>query len=345
MDLRGRSLLRETDLTGDEFAYLVTLAGHLREQKHAAIRSHRLGGKNIALVFEKSSTRTRSAFEVAAHDEGGNVTYLGPGDGHLGRKESVKDTARVLGRMFDGIEYRGSSQDAVELLGAHAGVPVWNGMTDAWHPTQMLADVRTMRDHSEKPLSAVSCCYLGDGAAAGSLLVTAGLLGFDLRICTPEAFEPPREVVTLAHALAATSGARLTVTSDVAAGVAGADFLYTDIWLRTTAPPTVWEYRISQLLPYQVDARVMEATGNPGVRFMHPLPSLHDTQTSIGREVYERFGLTALEVTEEVFESPQSVVFDQAENRMHTIKALMVATIGSAEINFLPKSADSRYAR
>jgi len=332
MDLRGRNLLKETDLTSDEFGYLVELAGRLREQKRSGLRANRLTGKNIALVFEKASTRTRSAFEVAAHDEGARVTYLGPGDAHLGRKESVKDTARVLGRMFDGIEYRGSSHHAVELLAAHAGVPVWNGLTDDWHPTQMLADVLTMRDHCRKPLTAVSCCYLGDGSATGSLLVTAGLLGLDLRICTPGTFPPPREAETIAHALAAKSGARLTVTGDIAAGVAGADFLYTDIWLRTTAPPTVWEYRISQLLPYQVDARVMAATGNPGVKFMHPLPSLHDTQTSVGREVYERFGVAALEVTEEVFESPESVVFDQAENRMHTIKALMIATIGSPEL-------------
>ncbi len=331
MDLCGRNLLKETDLTSDEFMYLVDMAGCLRQQKRSGLRHNRLAGKNIALVFEKSSTRTRSAFEVAAHDEGAHITYLGPGDAHLGRKESVKDTARVLGRMFDGIEYRGSSQDAVELLGAYAGVPVWNGLTDAWHPTQMLADVLTMRDHCRKPLTAVSCCYLGDGSAAGSLLVTAALIGLDLRICAPETLPPPQEVQSMAHALAAKSGARLTVTSEVAAGVAGADFLYTDIWLRTTAPPKVWEYRIGQLLPYQVDAHVMEATGNPSVRFMHPLPSLHDTQTSISREVYERFGVAALEVTEEVFESPASVVFDQAENRMHTIKALMIATLGSWE--------------
>jgi ornithine carbamoyltransferase len=329
MDLHGRNLLKETDLTCDEFMYLVDMAGCLRQQKRSGTRKNRLAGKNIALIFEKSSTRTRSAFEVAAHDEGAHVTYLGPGDAHLGRKESVKDTARVLGRMFDGIEYRGSSQDAVELLGAYAGVPVWNGLTDAWHPTQMLADVLTMRDHCHKPLTAVSCCYLGDGSAAGSLLVTAALLGLDLRICAPETLPPPREVQLMADALAAESGARLTETTKVAAGVAGADFLYTDIWLRTTAPPTVWEYRISQLLPYQVDTHVMEATGNPSVKFMHPLPSLHDTQTSIGREVRKRFGMEALEVTEEVFESPASVVFDQAENRMHTIKALMIATLGS----------------
>jgi ornithine carbamoyltransferase len=330
MDLHGRNLLKVTDLTRDEFVYLVELAALLREEKRSGQRNGRLVGHNIALIFEKSSTRTRSAFEVAAHDEGAHVTCLGPGDAHLGRKESVKDTARVLGRMFDGIEYRGSSQDAVELLGAHAGVPVWNGLTDAWHPTQMLADVRTMCDHSPKPLTEVSCCYLGDGADASSILVTGALLGFDLRICAPGTLPPSPEVQAMAKALAAESGARLTVTAETATAVAGADFVYTDIWLRTTAPPEVWDERVSQLLPYQVNADVMAATGNPDVKFMHPLPSLHDTQTSIGRQVHERYGLDSLEVTDEVFESPASVVFDQAENRLHTIKAVMVATLGAA---------------
>jgi ornithine carbamoyltransferase len=331
MDLRGRSLLRVDDLDREEFVYLVDLAGRLRQEKRSGQRPGRLAGRNIALIFAKSSTRTRSAFEVAAHDEGAHVTYLGPGDAHLGRKESVRDTARVLGRMFDGIEYRGSAQEAVELLGAHAGVPVWNGMTDAWHPTQMLADVRTMCDHSGKPLAEVSCCYLGDGGDASSLLVTGALLGLDLRICAPVTMPPAPEVEALAKTLAAESGARVTVTDDIAAGVAGADFVYTDIWLRTTAPPEVWDERISQLLPYQVSAEVMDATGNPDVKFMHPLPSLHDTQTDIGRQVYERYGLEALEVTDQVFESPASVVFDEAENRMHTIKALMVATLSGED--------------
>lgn len=328
MDLRGRSLLKVTDFSREEFLYLVDLAARLREEKRLGQRPRRLSGCNIALIFEKSSTRTRSAFEVAVHDEGGHVTYLGPGDAHLGRKESVKDTARVLGRMFDGIEYRGFSQDAVELLGAHAGVPVWNGMTDAWHPTQMLADILTMRDHSDKPLATVSCCYLGDGGDASSLLVTGALLGLDLRICSPERLPPSPEVLVMAQALASESGARLTLTADIATAVAGADFIYTDIWLRTTAPPTVWDERIGLLFPYQVSADVMKGTGNPAVKFMHPLPSLHDTQTDIGRQVYERYGVEALEVTDEVFESSASVVFDQAENRMHTIKAVMVATLG-----------------
>jgi ornithine carbamoyltransferase len=328
--LRGRNVLTETDLTRDEFLYLVDMAGRLRAEKRRGQRPGRLAGRNIALIFEKPSTRTRSAFEVAAHDEGAHVTYLGSGDGHLGRKESVKDTARVLGRMFDGIEYRGFSHRAVELLAAHAGVPVWNGLTDASHPTQSLADVMTMRDHSEKPLTSVSCCYLGDGSDTGArgLLVTGALLGLDIRICAPDKLPPPPQVQAMAHKLAAESGARLTVTADITTAVAGADFLYTDIWLRTTAPPTVWDQRISQLLPYQVSAEMMAATGNPAVKFMHPLPSLHDTETDIGRQIHERYGRSALEVTEEVFESPASVVFDQAENRMHTIKAVMVATLG-----------------
>jgi ornithine carbamoyltransferase len=331
MDLCGRSLLKETDFTREEFLYLVDLADRLREEKRRGQQPARLAGRNIALIFEKSSTRTRAAFEVAAHDEGADVTYLGPGDAHLGRKESAKDTARVLGRMFDGIEYRGSSHDAVEVLSAYAGVPVWNGLTDASHPTQSLADVMTMRGHSAKPLPRVSCCYLGDGNDTGArgLLVTGALLGFDVRICAPDTLPPAPEVQATAQALAARSGARLTVTAEIATAVAGADFLYTDIWLRTTAPPAVWDERVSQLLPYQVNAEVMSATGNPGVKFMHPLPSLHDTQSDVGHQVSERYGLQALEVTDEVFESPASVVFDQAENRMHTIKAVMMATLGA----------------
>jgi ornithine carbamoyltransferase len=327
MDLHGRNLLKDIDLTREEFLYLVDLAGRLRQEKRLGQRHARLSGRNIALIFEKSSTRTRSAFEVAAYDEGAQVTYLGPGDAHLGRKESAKDTARVLGRIFDGIEYRGSSQEALELLGAHAGVPVWNGMTDAWHPTQTLADVLTICDHSGKPLSEVSICYLGDGSDGSSLLVSGALLGLDVRICSPETLPPRPDVLAMAQSIAAESGARLTVTADVAKGVTGADFVYTDIWLRTTAPPEVWDERVSQLFPYQVNSEVMKATGNPKVKFMHPLPSLHDTQTAIGYQVYERYGIQGVEVTDEVFESSASVVFDQSENRMHTIKAVMVATL------------------
>ena len=329
MDLQGRSLLKETDLEAEEFLHLVELGGLLRAGKHDGQRERRLAGRNIVLLFEKTSTRTRSAFEVAAHDEGAHVTYIGPQDSQLGRKESMKDTARVLGRMFDGIEYRGSAQEAVETLGAYAGVPVWNGLTDDWHPTQMLADVLTMRDHAGKPLDRVSYCYLGDSRnnTANSLLVTGALLGLDVRICAPESLWPSAGVQATAQALAALSGAVLTVTADVDAAVAGADFLYTDVWLSMGEPKAEWDQRIDLLLPYQVNARTMAATGNPDVKFMHCLPALHNRDTEIGEEIYAKRGLEALEVTEEVFESPASVVFEQAENRMHTIKALMVATI------------------
>jgi ornithine carbamoyltransferase len=331
MDLHGRSLLKETDLTAEEFLYLVDLARGLRADKRQGVTGRRLAGRTIALIFEKTSTRTRSAFEVAAHDEGGHVTYLGPGETQLGHKESVKDTARVLGRMFDGIEYRGFAQQSIETLSEFAGVPVWNGLTDTWHPTQMLADILTMTDHCAKPLDQVSFCYLGDGRnnTANSLLVTGATLGLGARICAPAALQPSAEVRDIAAGLAAASGARLLVTEDVSAGVAGADFVYTDVWLSLGEPEDQWDARIDQLLPYQVNAAVMKATGNPGAKFLHCLPALHNRDTGIGQQVYDRRGLDALEVTDEVFESPASVVFDQAENRMHTIKALLVATLGS----------------
>ena len=327
--LSGRSLLKETDLTSAEFLYLVDLAVHLRQEKRRGFHGSRLAGRNLALIFEKTSTRTRSAFEVAAHDEGAHVTYLGPDESQIGRKESIKDTARVLGRMFDGIEYRGYSQDAIETLGAFAGVPVWNGLTDAWHPTQMLADVLTMRDHARKSLSQVSCCYLGDGRnnTANSLLVTGALLGLDIRICAPDTLWPATSVQRTAASLAAGSGGSVTLTSDLGAAVAGADFLYTDVWLSMGEPAAQWDARIDQLLPYQVNAEVLAAARNPAVKFMHCLPALHNRETEIGRLLYDKRGLSALEVTEDVFESPASIVFDQAENRMHTIKALMIATI------------------
>ena len=330
MNLRGRSLLSETDLTAAEFSYLIDLGGQLRTEKHMGQRLSRLAGRNIALIFEKTSTRTRSAFEVAAHDEGAHVTYLGPEDSQLGHKESMKDTARVLGRMFDGIEYRGSAQQTVETLGAYAGVPVWNGLTDDWHPTQMLADILTMRDHTRKPLAAVSYCYLGDGRnnTANSLLVTGALLGMDVRICAPGPLQPTAAVRGIAAELAAGSGARLTVTSDRPTAVAGADYLYTDVWLSMGEPAGEWDQRIDLLLPYQVNRGLMAATGNPAVKFMHCLPALHNRDTEIGQQLYDKRGLEALEVTEEVFESPASIVFDQAENRLHTIKAVMVATAG-----------------
>ena len=331
MDLTGRSLTKEIDLSSEEFLYLVDLAEKARKDKEMGLQTHRLAGRNIALIFEKASTRTRSAFEVAAHDEGAHVTYIGPGESQLGHKESVKDTARVLGRMFDGIEYRGFAQASVETLAACAGVPVWNGLTDAWHPTQMLADILTMRDNTAKPLDEVTFCYLGDGRnnTANSLLVTGAMLGMDARICAPAPLQPAVGVQALARGLAAGSGARLAITDDVAAGVAGADFLYTDVWLSMGEPVDEWDRRIDQLIGYQVNSRVLEATGNPGVKFMHCLPALHNRQTEVDRQIYDKRGLEALEVTDEVFESPQSVVFDQAANRMPTIKALMVATIGS----------------
>jgi ornithine carbamoyltransferase len=329
MNLQGRNLVKETDLTAGEFLDLVELGGRLRLQKRLGLRYGRLAGRNIALIFEKTSTETRSAFEVAAHDEGAHITYLGPEDSRLGRKESVKDTARVLGRMFDGIEYRGA-QATVETLGAYAGVPVWNGLTDDWHPTQMLADIMTMRDHTSKPLAEVSYCYLGDGRnnVANSLLVTGAMLGMDVRICAPAPLQPSARVQEMAGKLAADSGALLAVTADIMAAVAGADFLYTDTWLSMGESATAWGERIHLLMPYQVNRAVMAATGNPGVKFMHCLPALHNQDTETARRLYNTRRLTALEVTEEVFESPASIVFDQADNRLHTIKAVMVATAG-----------------
>ena len=333
MNLHGRSLLKEIDLTADEFGYLVDLAARLRLEKRMGDRTSRLAGRNIALIFEKTSTRTRAAFEVAAHDEGAHVTYLGPGESQLGLKESVKDTARVLGRMFDGIEFRGSAQEAVETLGAYAGVPVWNGLTDDWHPTQMLADILTMCDHTDRPLDEITYCYLGDGRnnTANSLLVTGAMLGMDVRICAPAPLQPSVRVQDIAAGLAVGSGARLAVTEDIPAAIAGADYLYTDVWLSMGEPAEEWDKRINLLLPYQVNATLMAATGNPAVKFMHCLPALHNRDTEIGQRLYDKRGLEALEVTEEVFESPASIVFDQAENRLHTIKAVMVATTGEPE--------------
>jgi ornithine carbamoyltransferase len=333
MNLHGRSLLKEIDFTAEEFRYLIDLGARLRLEKHMGQRTSMLADRNIALIFEKTSTRTRAAFEVAAHDEGARVTYLGPGESQLGLKESVKDTARVLGRMFDGIEFRGSAQEAVEMLGAYAGVPVWNGLTDDWHPTQMLADILTMRDHTSKPLAEVTYCYLGDGRnnTANSLLVTGAMLGMDVRICAPAPLQPSARVQEIAAKLAAGSGARLAVTADIPAAVASADYLYTDVWLSMGEPEEEWDERIDLLLPYQVNQGVMAAAGNPAVKFMHCLPALHNRDTTVGQRLYARRGLEALEVTEEVFESPVSIVFDQAENRLHTIKAVMVATAGEIE--------------
>jgi len=331
MNLRGRNLLKETDLTPEEFLYLVDLGARLREDKRAGNEHQHLTGRSIALIFEKASTRTLSAFEVGAYDQGAHVTYLGPGESQIGHKESIRDTARVLGRMFDGIEYRGSAHANVETLGEHAGVPVWNGLTDEWHPTQMLADILTMRDHANRPLDQVAYCYLGDARnnTANSLLVTGALLGMDVRVAAPEALWPSPDVQSIARELASRSGARITITEDSASAVRGADFLYTDVWLSMGEPADRWDSRIDQLLPYQVSSALMASTGNPEVKFMHCLPALHNTETEVGRQIFEKRGLTALEVTEDVFESHASIVFDQAENRLHTIKALMVATLAT----------------
>jgi len=330
MNLHGRSLLKETDLTKEEFVFLIDLADQLRQEKRTGTERQRMTGRNIALVFEKPSTRTLSAFEVGAHDQGAHVTYLGPGGSHLGEGESAKDTARVLGRMFDGIEYRGFAQETVETLAKYAGVPVWNGLTDDWHPTQMLADMLTMRDNSTRPFEEVSYCYLGDARnnTANSLLVTGALLGADVRLSAPEALLPSSQVREIAERLAAGSGARLTLTTDQHEAVAGVDFLYTDVWLSMGEPEEKWGERINLLVPYQVNSELVKATGNPHVKFMHCLPALHNTETAIGEKIYDKWGLHALEVTDEVFESNASIVFDQAENRLHTIKAVMVASLG-----------------
>jgi len=327
---RGRSLCKETDLTPAEFLAIVDLAAELRADKRAGTERKRMVGRNIALIFEKASTRTRAAFEVGAYDQGAHVTYLGPDGSHIGEGETIKDTARVLGRMYDGIEYRGFAQESVETLARYAGVPVWNGLTDQWHPTQMLADILTMRDHTDKPLDRVGYCYLGDARnnTANSLLVTGALLGMDVRIAAPEDLWPSAEVQTIAKGLAETSGARIRIGSDVRGGVEGADFLYTDVWVSMGEPASDWEPRIKKLLPFQVSEATMALSGNPDVKFMHCLPALHDTRTVLGRRLAGTWHLDALEVTDEVFESPASIVFDQAENRLHTIKAAMVASIG-----------------
>ncbi|MEU1372485.1 ornithine carbamoyltransferase [Streptomyces triculaminicus] len=328
-DLKGRHFLKETDLTAEEFRGLVELAAQLKAAKRAGTEEPRLTGRNIALVFEKTSTRTRCAFEVAAADQGARTTYLDPAGSQIGHKESVRDTARVLGRMFDAIQYRGHGQHIVEDLAAYADVPVYNGLTDEWHPTQMLADVLTMTEHTSKALEHVAYAYLGDARynMGNSYLITGALLGMDVRIVAPEELWPAPEIIARAHQLAETSGARITLTADVAEGVRGADFVATDVWVSMGEPKEVWDARIALLAPYAVTMDVLHATGNPAVKFLHCLPAFHDLDTTVGREIYERHGLTSLEVTDEVFESVHSVVFDEAENRLHTIKAVLVATL------------------
>ncbi|MBC9730022.1 ornithine carbamoyltransferase [Streptomyces sp. TRM68367] len=327
--LAGRHFLKELDFTAEEFRGLIELATELKAAKKAGTQTQYLRGKSIALIFEKTSTRTRCAFEVAAADQGASTTYLDPSGSQIGHKESVKDTARVLGRMYDGIEYRGDSQAKVEGLAAYAGVPVYNGLTDDWHPTQMLAEVLTMTEHSDRPLQEIAFAYLGDARfnMGNSYLITGALLGMDVRVVAPKSYWPAQEVVDRARGLAQSSGARVTLTDDVAAGVRGADFVATDVWVSMGEPKEVWAERIAALAPYAVTMDVLRATGNPDVRFLHCLPAFHDLGTKVGREVFEAHGLESLEVTDEVFESEHSVVFDEAENRMHTIKAVLVATL------------------
>jgi ornithine carbamoyltransferase len=330
IDLRHRSFLSLLDLSPDEIGYLIDLAAELKAAKRAGAERPRLRGKNIALIFQKPSTRTRAAFEVAAHDQGAHVSYLAPGDTQMGKKESTRDTARVLGRLYDGIEYRGYGQAIVEELARYAGVPVWNGLTDEFHPTQTLADLMTMREHLDRPLGEARVCFVGhaENNTSESLMIGAAKLGLDMRLAAPSTFWPRRETAEHARAVAGRTGGRLTITEDIGEAVHGSDFVYTDVWLSMGEAETIWQERIERLLPYQVTAKVMAASGNPRVKFMHCLPAFHDRETEVGARIGEQFGLDAMEVTDEVFESPASIVFDQAENRMHTIKALLVATIG-----------------
>jgi ornithine carbamoyltransferase len=329
-NLKNRSFLKLLDFSPEEISFLLNLSFDLKKVKYSGTEQPRLTGKNIALIFEKSSTRTRCAFEVAAHDQGADVTYLDPVSSQIGHKESVKDTARVLGRMFDAIEYRGYGQDIVETLARYAGVPVWNGLTNEFHPTQVLADLMTMIEHSDKPLHQMKFCYLGDARnnMGNSLMVGCAKMGIDFRAAAPVACQPAKELVKTCKTISQASGAKITITEDLAKAVKNADFLYTDVWVSMGEPASVWKDRIKLLKPYQVNKKVLELTGNRGVKFLHCLPAFHNRETKLGEEIYQKFGIDSMEVTDEVFESPASIVFDQAENRVHTIKAVMVATLG-----------------
>lgn len=330
LNLKNRNFLKLLDFTPEEIHYLLKLSAELKTAKKTGMEKPLLTGKNIALIFEKTSTRTRCAFEVAAFDQGANVTYLGPTGSQIGQKESIKDTARVLGRMYDGIEYRGFGQQIVEDLGKYAGVPVWNGLTDEFHPTQILADMLTMQEHSDKPLNQLKFCYLGDARnnMGNSLMVGAAKLGLDFRAAAPLDCQPTAELQNECRKIALETGAKITITSDVETAVKDCDFLYTDVWVSMGEPESVWEERIKLLMPYQVNRKALELTGNPKVKFLHCLPAFHNLETKTGVDIYKKFGIDAMEVTEDVFESEASIVFDQAENRLHTIKAVMVATLG-----------------
>ncbi|PQJ55957.1 ornithine carbamoyltransferase [Vibrio chagasii] len=330
-NLRNRNFLKLLDFTPKEIQFLLDLSADLKKAKYAGTEQKKLTGKNIALIFEKASTRTRCAFEVAAFDQGAQVSYLGPSGSQIGQKESMKDTARVLGRMYDGIEYRGFGQSIVEDLGTYAGVPVWNGLTDEFHPTQILADFLTMIEHGRgKQLHQISFAYLGDARnnMGNSLLVGAAKMGMDIRLVAPKAFWPEEQLVEECQAIAQSTGAKITLTEDVAEGVKGCDFLYTDVWVSMGEAPEAWDERVAVMKPYQVNMDVIKLTGNPQVKFMHCLPAFHNNETVIGQQVADKYGMNGLEVTDEVFESDYSIVFDEAENRMHTIKAIMVATLG-----------------
>lgn len=329
-NLRNRSFLKLLDFTPKEIQYMLDLARDLKRAKYAGTEVQHLKGKNIALIFEKDSTRTRCSFEVGALDQGAHVTYLGPSGSQIGKKESMKDTARVLGRIYDGIEYRGYDQATVETLAEYAGVPVWNGLTTEFHPTQILADFLTMTEHIDKPLNQVSFCYLGDAKnnMGNSLMVGAAKMGMDFRAAAPKSCQPEASLVATCREIAKETGAKIMITENVEEAVKGCDFLYTDVWVSMGEPAEIWAERIKMLRPYQVNMDVVKKTGNPNVKFLHCLPAFHNLETQVGREIHEKFGLDGIEVTEEVFESPMSIVFDEAENRLHSIKAIMVATLG-----------------
>ena len=329
-NLRNRNFTKLLDFTPQEILFLLELSKDLKQAKYGGYEQPRLKGKEIALIFEKASTRTRTSFQVAAHDQGAQVTYLGPSGTQIGHKESMKDTARVLGRIYDGIEYRGFGQERCDTLAEYAGVPVWNGLTDEFHPTQILADVLTMTEHSTKHLNEIAYCFLGDAGnnMGNSLMVGGCKLGMDVRLAAPKELWPKQDLIATCREIAEETGARLTLTDDPKTGVKGVDFLYTDVWVSLGEPDSVWGERIKLLKPYQVNMAVVEATGNPNVKFLHCLPAFHNRETEVGEEIYQKFGLESMEVTDEVFESKFSIVFDQAENRLHTIKAVMVATLG-----------------